>query len=180
MWNAVASSNTSQRIIGCDPGASGALAIIDPSCWSIAIADTPNRIVKVNRKERKIVDVVRFAHYLRSLDARLIVSEELHARPFQNAQGTFSLGRYFGQIEMGAAMLDLPHVTPRPEEWKRRMMVSADKDYSRQRASQLIPCIAHMLDKKKNHDRAEAALLALFGCFYLGIVPERLTFKDTP
>lgn len=165
-------------IIGLDPGAQGAIAILDTNSWRIVILDTPNRIVKVSQKDRVEVDVIMLSRILRANRPRLLVSEKVHAMPGQGTVSMFSFGRCFGQVEMGAAMLSVPHLTPTPQDWKGRMMVPADKDLCRQRASALIPSAAHKFARKKDADRAEAALLALFGCFWLGIVPGEITIGD--
>lgn len=162
-------------ILGMDPGATGAMALLDPRTWTIEVLDTPNRSIQVNGKPRTEVDVALMSRFITGSKPDLIVSEKLWSRPGQDSKSTFSLGRYYGQIEACAAALGISHLTPTPQEWKKRLMVSENKDLSRSRASALIPSIAHLLNRKKDHNRAEAALLALFGCFWRGIVPEKLT-----
>lgn len=165
-------------IIGIDPGVHGAIAVITPGPWTISVIDTPKRVVEVAGKDRNEIDIVPFATFLQAQSARLLVSEKVHSRPTDGVKQAFSFGRCFGQIEMATALLKLPHLLPTPQAWKRRLMCSADKNLSRQRASALIPAAAPLFSRKKDDGRAEAALLALFGCFYLGLVPDALALAE--
>lgn len=166
-------------IIAIDPGATGAVAILDPDDWAIEIHRTPSRTIVVSGKERKEVDPQALADLIVPRDPRLLVTEKLHARPAPTtAQANFNLGRAFGQIEMIAASHAYPIIEPTPQAWKARMMVSADKDLSRKRATQLIPAAAHCFRLKKDHDLAEAALLSLYGVFFLGMVPGKIEWAD--
>lgn len=166
-------------IVAIDPGASGAVAILDPDDWTIRIYRTPSRTLTVNGKERKEVDPQALSDLILPATPRLLVTEKLYARPAPTtAQANFNLGRAFGQIEMIAATHGYPLIEPTPQEWKRRMMVNADKDMSRKRASQLIPDASECFRLKKSHDLAEAALLSLFGSFFLGMVPREIKWSN--
>ena len=46
--------------------------------------------------------------------------------------------------------------------WKRDMKLNQDKELSRKRAIELFPAFATMFARKKDHNRAEAALLAVW------------------
>lgn len=166
-------------IIAIDPGATGALAILDPDEWTIEIHRTPYRSVTVSGKERKEVDPQALSDLIVPRKPRLMVTEKLHARPAPTtSQANFNLGRAFGQIEMIAATQGYPIIEPTPQAWKNRMMVTADKDLSRKRAAQLIPDAAECFRLKKSHDLAEAGLLALYGVFFLGMVPGKISYIE--
>lgn len=166
-------------IIAIDPGATGALAILDPDEWTIEIYRTPYRSVTVSGKERKEVDPQALSGLIVPRKPRLMVTEKLHARPAPTtSQANFNLGRAFGQIEMIAATQGYPIIEPTPQAWKNRMMVTADKDLSRKRAAQLIPDAAECFRLKKSHDLAEAGLLALYGVFFLGMVPGKISYIE--
>jgi crossover junction endodeoxyribonuclease RuvC len=77
--------------------------------------------------------------------------------------GAFAFGRGFGIIETALAAADLPFSCVRPQVWKKRLGVTADKDQARQRATQLLPRGASLWPLKKHDGRAEAALIALYG-----------------
>jgi crossover junction endodeoxyribonuclease RuvC len=166
-------------IIAIDPGATGALAILYPDEWTIEIHRTPYRSVTVSGKERKEVDPQALSGLIVPRKPRLMVTEKLHARPAPTtSQANFNLGRAFGQIEMIAATQGYPIIEPTPQAWKNRMVVTADKDLSRKRAAQLIPDAAECFRLKKSHDLAEAGLLALYGVFFLGMVPGKISYIE--
>jgi hypothetical protein len=59
------------------------------------------------------------------------------------------------------AALALPHTRVRPALWKRVMGVGKDKEQARLRAMQLYPDAD--LRRRKDHNRAESILLAVYG-----------------
>jgi hypothetical protein len=50
-----------------------------------------------------------------------------------------------------------------PQKWKKAMGLGSNKDESRILASRQWPDSAHMFNRKKDADRAEAALIAYYG-----------------
>ena len=54
--------------------------------------------------------------------------------------------------------------------WKSLMKVSRQKHTSINRAKELFPEQAHLFQSKKDHDRAEALLLATFGTRFYGFL----------
>ena len=54
-----------------------------------------------------------------------------------------------------------------PQEWQRFQHIGAAPDAARQRAVQLYPQLAPMLARKKDHNRADALLLAVYGLHIL-------------
>ncbi|MBS3648803.1 hypothetical protein KEU06_09315 [Pseudaminobacter sp. 19-2017] len=167
-------------VCGIDPGVDGALAFLDVTDWTIEIVDVPKIKVIVNGKPRHHVDHVRLAEIITARRPWMIVTEHLWSRPGQDAKGLFSLGRYTGQVEMASSMLgcDLRQVTP--QEWKSDLAVSSDKNLSRERAAQLMPCLAPTLTRKGDHDRGEAALLAFWGALKLGRMPKPIRLINPP
>lgn len=163
---------------GIDPGASGALAFIDAVDWTIEVLDMPHEYVTVNGKKRKHVDKQALGEIFRTHPMLLLSTEKVHSMPGMHAASVFSFGRYYGQIEMAAVLTDTAVLETDPAKWKAKMGVNSDKDLSRERASQLVPAVAHLLTRKTDHDRAEAVLLALFGCFTLGRMPGQITLKE--
>jgi crossover junction endodeoxyribonuclease RuvC len=62
--------------------------------------------------------------------------------------------------------LQIPYTPVRPVVWKKTFSLGKDKEASRLRAMQLFP--GADLRQKKNHGRAEALLLALYGARLVG------------
>jgi len=50
-----------------------------------------------------------------------------------------------------------------PQEWRKKMGVPKGKDGSRQRVLELRPDLASRFSRKKDHGRADAVLMGLYG-----------------
>lgn len=171
---------TNRTVIGgVDPGASGALAFLNPVGWELAVYDMPSYTEEVNGKKRKRVDTHALADILRSNAIGIMSTEKVHAMPQMDVKSIFSFGRFYGQLEMAAAMEDIEFMETDPAVWKRKMGVNSDKDYSRHRAGLMVPAAVPILTRKTDHDRAEAILLALFCAFNHGLMPKTITLKET-
>ena len=88
----------------------------------------------------------------------------------------FQLGQAAGQIEGVLAALGVTiHLIP-SKSWKRhwgapaaKMTDAQRKEWARQRALQLWPGLAASMARKKDHGRAEAALIGSYGIsWFLG------------
>lgn len=170
--------------IGIDPGLTGAVACIYAS-GGVMIEDTPTytreRPKKKGQKKagiRTVYDIPSMAEILRRLMAHhwnpeeacpLIVGLE-HQQPMpsnerfgkQGGLQTFSLGYGYGLWEGILGALGLPYEVVRPATWKPAMTkgLPKEKDAARMRANQLFPQARGWLSRKKDHNRAEALLMA--------------------
>lgn len=145
------------KILGVDPGMSGALAYYDGD--ELIIWDMP-----IFEKEKgKDLDIHRLALFFDEAEAEHMFLEKTTALPKISGKAAYSMGKSEGAILGIAAVQKLSYTLTRPAEWKKEMSCPADKDAARQRASQLLPQYAHNWDLKKHDGRAEAALIALFG-----------------
>jgi hypothetical protein len=61
------------------------------------------------------------------------------------------------------AALHLPYTIVAAAQWKKFLRVSANKEAARARATELLPGAAHQWRRKRDYNRAEAALVALYG-----------------
>ena len=70
-----------------------------------------------------------------------------------------------GVIRAVLALNNVSLIYVPPQTWKKFHGIppKSDKEHSRGLAIQLRPDLAHMLTRKKDHNRAEAILLGLFG-----------------
>lgn len=88
--------------------------------------------------------------------------ERVSAMP---GQGIASTARFVGSMYLTqgvAAGVGMRYIRVTPAVWKKRLGLSADKERSRALALQTWPGHADLFRRKKDHDRAEAALLALW------------------
>lgn len=162
-------------ILGIDPGAKGALAVLDPEGPSlVAVESMPSLNQVVAGRQRRQVDVHRLAGMIRE-DRELIsyaIIEEVHSMPKQGVASTFAFGRAAMAPEAILAALQVPTILASPRKWKAVMQVGADKDETVKRANQLFPDQTHFWHdprrKHTDHNKAEAALIALYGLRTLG------------
>ena len=139
---------TATTIVGIDPGATGAIAMIQPMVEVWDMPATPHDL----------------ATLMRTFDANTtrVYVEEVHSMPGQGVASTFKFGKGYGEILGVLATLGLGYRAISPAVWKRAMgLVGKDKGESRRRAQALFP--AAVLDRVKDHGRAEALLLAEYG-----------------
>lgn len=152
------------KIMGVDPGASGALVILDTDDRSIVVIDMPTTKVKRGPRTVNQVDAVALSHALRlhvTEDMTALV-EKVHSMPGQGVASTFSFGRAAGVLEGVLAALDIPFSLIPPQTWTKAMRLFGGKDGSRARAQELFPDQAHLFARKKDDGRADAALIACY------------------
>lgn len=149
-------------VIGIDPGLNGAIALFDVDKDElIGVTGMP----VFNIKGKKYVDQFGLASILRPFapTIRFAFVENVHSMPKQGVASTFKFGDGFGIVKGVLAGLAIPTLLIEPNQWKRLMKVTHDKDSSRQRASQLLPSAAHLWPNKNDDGKAEAALIAYYG-----------------
>jgi crossover junction endodeoxyribonuclease RuvC len=152
------------RVLGIDPGIRGGLAIVaveDGAAPRLVEAiDIPT--VGVGAKER--VDAIAIRDFIARHRPIRAVIERAQAMPRQGASSGFKYGRAVGAIEAAITLCSIPADIIEPSAWKRIWKLPGkDKEGGRQRALQLFPAAHAALARKKDHGRAEAALIALYG-----------------
>lgn len=152
------------KFMGIDPGAFGAIAILDKDSRELVIIDMPTLKVKRGPRVVNQVDAHMLADALRghvTADTSALI-EKVHAMPGQGVSSMFSFGRAAGIVEGVLAGLSVPFQLIPPATWTKSMRTFGGKDGSRQRAQELFPDYAHLFARKKDDGRAEAALLACY------------------
>ncbi len=145
-------------MIGIDPGLTGACAVIGPDGQTII--DMP--IVRTYSKG--YVDAYALRNWLVQWGPRLLVVELAGSRQMQGVSSISQTWLTFGGVVATAMTLDCPIEIVSPLKWKRALgLLRQDKEASRAMALRLYPQQSDMLKWKKNHDRAEALLLAHWG-----------------
>src|SRR5215510_4269855 len=152
------------KILGIDPGIRGGLAIIEiidgTAPQLITVSDIP--VTGVGAKER--VDVLAIRTWILAHHPQHALIERAQAMPKQGASSGFKYGRAVGAIEATIALCSIPVEIVEPTAWKRFWKLPGkDKEGARQKALQLFPTAHAALARKKDHGRAEASLIALYG-----------------
>ncbi len=159
-------------IIGIDPGIYGAVAIVKGD--TLRIYDTPFFEVKGAKskktgkeKTKRVYDEDGMAEILRPYILGVGVHcfiEKVGPMPKEGVVGAFSFGCGWGIWRGILAAHSIPRTFVVPQMWKKKMMEGiSDKDAARMRACQLFPQYTHLFAKKKDVDRADAALIAKYG-----------------
>jgi crossover junction endodeoxyribonuclease RuvC len=159
------------NVLGVDPGVSGALALYAPRS-ALRTFDIPIFKVKRGNRQASECDAVALADLidnLRPIDIAIV--ESVWAMTGDNIASLATLMQVQGVVLGILAAFDIPTETVAPQVWKRAMHVpmgggmseAVRKDASRRRASQLLPGFRAQWALKKDHGRAEATLLAVYG-----------------
>ena len=154
-------------VLGVDPGITGALCLLRDRDV-LRIEDMPACVKPGNgAKVRRQIDAVALAAVLRGVtmglrDECVVAVERVAAMPSMDATTVFSLGDSAGVIRGVVAALGMTLVYVEPRVWKRRFNLDCSKGASRVRASEHLPDAAHHWARAKDHNRAEAALIARF------------------
>lgn len=154
-------------ILGVDPGAHGALALLHRDGSIACILDMPVVGVLVGGKSRDRVSAAGIAAFVREWQAK---SDRLHAvieqtQPMSRMGevGAFGLGKASGLVEGVLTALGVPITLVAPRAWKKFLTVRADKGSARLKAQQTWPDHQKLFSRVKDDGRAEAALLGLYG-----------------
>lgn len=141
-------------ILGVDPGSSGAIAFYLPDDGGVVIVeDVPTA--------DRMVDAVTLSARIRAMAPTGAIVEKVGAMPGQGVSSTFKFGMAYGQAIGVIAALSIPMHLVWSGYWKKHYRLSADKEEARALALRLWPG-GNSFARKKDHGRAEAALIARF------------------
>jgi len=141
-------------ILGIDPGSSGAIALYWPSAPHMIIAEDVPTVDGT-------IDPAALARRLEEARPAVAMVELVGAMPKQGVSSTFKFGMAYGLVRgvIGASYIPMHLVTP--GKWKKHFRLSSDKEEARALATRLWPS-ATCFARKKDHGRAEAALIARY------------------
>jgi len=155
------------RIVGVDPGRTGALALI---CGGVVL-DCIDCPLAEDNSQVQIDGPALFKWIERHLPIDLAVIENV--QPMRGigagSQGmppgnAFRFGLIAGELRMAFKAYGVPIRLVTPSQWKRATgLLKADKAASRSAAMVHMPSAAPWLTRVKDHNRSEAMLLALYG-----------------
>lgn len=151
-------------IIGVDPGAGGAVAILERSGALVQVFDMPVVEVTVAGKAKRRMSPEMLASELRLYNVAdtVAVVEQVNAMPGQGVSSMFSFGQAYGVVLGVLAGLSIPATTVTPASWKKALKLNSGKDAARAKAAQLWPSHAGEFKRVRDDGRAEAALLAYY------------------
>ncbi len=139
------------KVIGIDPGLSGAIAIIKDN-KVLSIHDMP--VMSEGKKNKRQLNSAQLVKIIKDNvenkeDIRVIV-EQVNAMPGQGVTSMFNFGQTFGAIKGICAALGLPIFFVRPSKWKKHFeLINSSKDASRTKAIEMYPLLSNELAKKK-------------------------------
>jgi crossover junction endodeoxyribonuclease RuvC len=116
---------------------------------------------------RKEVVALYVGDIIRDVAPDACFIERVNAMPGQGVSSVFSFGRSYGLVLGALGALRVPVHLVSPADWKRRMRLDRDKNSARAMATRMFPDAGHYFTRVRDHDRAEAALLAWFGTKWL-------------
>ncbi len=145
-------------ILAIDPGLSGAIAFYFPEApGRVSVDDMPI----VNDE----VEVATLARRIRQLAPTCAIVERVGPMPRDGAVQAFKFGGAYRAARAVVTLLEIPVHLVTPAVWKRHFRLPGGpdgKEVARALALQRFPASAEHFARKKDHGRAEAALLALY------------------
>ena len=139
------------KIIGIDPGLSGAIAILENN-KVLNLFDIP--VMSEGKKNKRQLNSAHLVNLIReninSNEEIAVVVEQVNAMPGQGVTSMFNFGQTFGAIKGICAALGLPIFFVRPSKWKKHFeLINSSKDSSRTKAIEMYPNLSNQLAKKK-------------------------------
>ena len=152
------------KVIGIDPGLSGAIAILENN-KVLSIFDMP--IMAEGKKNKRQLNSAQLVNIIKENTSKAeeiaVVVEQVNAMPGQGVTSMFNFGQTFGAIKGVCAALDLPIFFVRPSKWKKYFeLINSSKDSSRTKVIEMYPSLSGQLSKKKDVNKSDAILIAKF------------------
>jgi Holliday junction resolvasome RuvABC endonuclease subunit len=130
------------RIIGIDPGVSGAVAVIEIVGDTMPVLVGAIDVPIIGTKARARADVLQLRNWIVAHHPDQAAIERVGAMPAQGRSSIFRFARTTGALEAVVTLLEIPCTTLEPSVWKRTVGLlgaARDKESSRQRALALFP-----------------------------------------
>ena len=162
-----ADGDVNMRVMGIDPGVTGALAVIQRTADGALVVECVHDLPTLTEltssgKARRRVDPVALAGIVHAVGPcdRTVV-ERLLAPPGIASTTAFSMGATAATISTVLAFAGVAHKVVAASTWKRALECPAEKEASRRHACVLFNGDDHW-KRVKDHNRAESAMLALW------------------
>ncbi len=152
------------RVIGIDPGLSGAIAILENN-KVLGIFDMP--VMAEGKKNKRQLNSSQLANIIKentkNIEETVVIVEQVNAMPGQGVTSMFNFGQTFGAIKGVCATLELPIFFVRPSKWKKHFeLINSSKDASRTKVIEMYPTLSAQLTKKRDVNKSDAVLIAKF------------------
>lgn len=151
--------------VGIDPGKGGAVAVIQNSDSSLI--ETFNfQTEEYGKAGKQRINAYALAGRLNQISDKFFIEavwiEKVGAMPKQGVTSSFNFGESAGVIRGVCCALMLPVAYVTPQRWKGHFAITGHpKDVARDLVNERWPSAG--LKLKKDVDRADAALIALYG-----------------
>ena len=152
------------KIIGIDPGLSGAIAVLENN-KVLSIFEMPVMAEgKKNKRQLNSAQLVKLLNDNISKNEEIsVVVEQVNAMPGQGVTSMFNFGQSFGILKGICSAMQLPMYFVRPAKWKKYFnLINSEKDASRTKAIEIFPYFSSQLLRKKDSNKADAILIASF------------------
>jgi hypothetical protein len=143
---------TALRILGVDPGVTGGLAIVSGET-RIEVCDIPTAANEINLDELSHI----IGGWKQYWQPDFAVIERASSRPGQGVSSVFKFGEAYGMLRAVVAFHEIPT----------RLVTPSLEEHARALAIRLWPGVG-LFNRKRDHGRAEAALLARYGVEVFG------------
>jgi hypothetical protein len=146
-------------VLAIDPGIENGIAVVDEDRRLLLATEIP----AIGEGANKRLNLVSFADLIAQFRVSHAVIEAVSAMPKQGVSSSFRFGRAAGSFEGALSALKVPTTFVSPAKWKKDMGAKAKSEEDvRALVIQTWPDQAHRFARKRDHNRAEAALLALW------------------
>ncbi len=152
------------KIIGIDPGLSGAIAVLENN-KVIDMFDMP--VMSEGKKNKRQLNSAFLVNLIKeninNNEEVAVIVEQVNAMPGQGVTSMFNFGQTFGAIKGVCAALELPIFFVRPSKWKKHFeLINSSKDSSRTKVIEMYPKLSNQLSKKKDVNKSDAILIARY------------------
>ena len=152
------------KIIGIDPGLSGAIAVMHDK-KVINMYDMP--VMAEGKKNKRQLNSSQLVNIIKENinedEDTIVVVEQVNAMPGQGVTSMFNFGQTLGAIKGVCAALRLPIFFVRPSKWKKHFeLINSSKDASRTKVIEMYPTLSSQLAKKRDVNKSDAVLIAKF------------------
>ena len=152
------------KIIGIDPGLSGAIAVLENN-KVLNIFDMP--VMSEGKKNKRQLNSALLVNLIkRNIDNSsevAVVVEQVNAMPGQGVTSMFNFGQSFGVLKGIFSAMQIPMDFVSPVKWKKFFnLINTNKDASRTKAIEIYPYFSSKLSKKKDANKADAILISSF------------------
>lgn len=146
------------RVLGIDPGLSGAFVVLDGKEvieWGLMPTMVEGSSNRVNG--------AALASLWRNLSIDIAYMEKVGSMPGQGVTSMFTFGHAAGTVRGVLGALEIPVRMVTPQAWKKHVgLLNQDKDAARSLAIQLWPQWRELDKKGRGQALADAALIALY------------------